>query len=160
MHEKIDVIVPLRSMSRSASEARVVGSVRFVLHLSPLYSPTLLQHENLPVRSVKYRTFTEYGHELAASAVAFHLVSESSGGPLFSPPSISPIHPFIRYPIPSQEDGNAMVALCCDKPPSSFGGDDHLLSDSSPAHLSLEYAIKNPIQPDMEKFYGCSRIII
>ncbi|GBP73473.1 hypothetical protein EVAR_53902_1 [Eumeta japonica] len=35
MHEKVDVIVPLRSMSRSASEARVVGSVRFVLHLSP-----------------------------------------------------------------------------------------------------------------------------
>ncbi|GBP36875.1 hypothetical protein EVAR_96122_1 [Eumeta japonica] len=35
MHEKVDVVIPLRSMSRSASEARVVGSVRFVLHLSP-----------------------------------------------------------------------------------------------------------------------------
>ncbi|GBP74976.1 hypothetical protein EVAR_56267_1 [Eumeta japonica] len=43
MHEKVDVIVPLRSMSRSASEARVVGSVRFVLHLSPLYSISLAQ---------------------------------------------------------------------------------------------------------------------
>ncbi|GBP65378.1 hypothetical protein EVAR_53410_1 [Eumeta japonica] len=30
-------------MSRSASEARVVGSVRFVLHLSPLYSISLAQ---------------------------------------------------------------------------------------------------------------------
>ncbi|GBP21112.1 hypothetical protein EVAR_11143_1 [Eumeta japonica] len=43
MHEKVDVIVPLRSMSRSASEARVVGSVRFVLHLSPLYWISLAQ---------------------------------------------------------------------------------------------------------------------
>ncbi|GBP88912.1 hypothetical protein EVAR_67383_1 [Eumeta japonica] len=43
MHEKVDVIVPLRSMSRSASEARVVGSVRFVLHLSRLYSISLAQ---------------------------------------------------------------------------------------------------------------------
>ncbi|GBP19748.1 hypothetical protein EVAR_8908_1 [Eumeta japonica] len=43
MHEKVDVIVPLRSMSRSASEARVVGAVRFVLHLSPLYSISLAQ---------------------------------------------------------------------------------------------------------------------
>ncbi|GBP32962.1 hypothetical protein EVAR_20142_1 [Eumeta japonica] len=43
MREKVDVIVPLRSMSRSASEARAVGSVRFVLHLSPLYSISLAQ---------------------------------------------------------------------------------------------------------------------
>ncbi|GBP70741.1 hypothetical protein EVAR_51040_1 [Eumeta japonica] len=43
MHEKVDVIVPLRSMSRSTSEARVVGSVRFVLYISPLYSISLAQ---------------------------------------------------------------------------------------------------------------------
>ncbi|GBP52373.1 hypothetical protein EVAR_37761_1 [Eumeta japonica] len=52
MREKIDAIVPLRSMSRSASEARVVGSVRFVLHLSPLYSISLAQkiHESDVIR--------------------------------------------------------------------------------------------------------------
>ncbi|GBP06841.1 hypothetical protein EVAR_92750_1 [Eumeta japonica] len=59
MHEKVDVIVPLRSMSRSASEARVVGSVRFVLHLSPLYSISLAQkiHEHGEGSNVMYYYF-------------------------------------------------------------------------------------------------------
>ncbi|GBP74216.1 hypothetical protein EVAR_54569_1 [Eumeta japonica] len=54
MHEKVDVIVPLRSMSRSASEARVVGSVRFVLHLCP---PPLDQPSTKDTRS-KFRSYS------------------------------------------------------------------------------------------------------
>ncbi|GBP86337.1 hypothetical protein EVAR_62940_1 [Eumeta japonica] len=51
-----------------------------------------LQHENGPVQTVNYNTFTECGLEVTASAVVFHPVTERFGDPLplhLSPPSIS-----------------------------------------------------------------------
>ncbi|GBP68835.1 Phenoloxidase-activating factor 2 [Eumeta japonica] len=69
---------------------------------------TMLQSTRLV--KVRYHTLTEY--RLKASIVAFHLVSESSDGPL---PSITPffsLNPLSkRYPIPSQEFGGALVRL-------------------------------------------------
>ncbi|GBP83888.1 hypothetical protein EVAR_58511_1 [Eumeta japonica] len=41
---------------------------------------------------MKYHTLTEYGCEVATSAVEFRPVIESADDPLRSPPSINPIH--------------------------------------------------------------------
>ncbi|GBP54705.1 hypothetical protein EVAR_42905_1 [Eumeta japonica] len=49
---------------------------------------------------------TVYRQEVTASSVAFRPLSESFGGPL-SPSSVH--SPFIRYPIPAQEAGDAPV---------------------------------------------------
>ncbi|GBP71402.1 hypothetical protein EVAR_44768_1 [Eumeta japonica] len=58
---------------------------------------------------MKYPTRTEYGHEIAASAVVFRLVSESSDGSLSFSPLLSTRFLSIRNPIPSQEAGNALA---------------------------------------------------
>ncbi|GBP17063.1 hypothetical protein EVAR_8133_1 [Eumeta japonica] len=52
-------------------------------------------------RRVKCHTFTKYGLEVAASAVAFRPVSESFGGPL-------PLY-FSIVPSPFQEASNALA---------------------------------------------------
>ncbi|GBP93981.1 hypothetical protein EVAR_61495_1 [Eumeta japonica] len=44
--------------------------------------PTWLQKENGPGLIVTFYTFTEYGGEAAAFAVAFYPASKSSGGPI------------------------------------------------------------------------------
>ncbi|GBP52252.1 hypothetical protein EVAR_83113_1 [Eumeta japonica] len=46
---------------------------------------------------------------------------------------------YIRYPIPSQEAGNALVTALSLR--VSMGGGDHLLSDGSPARLLLDCAV-------------------
>ncbi|GBP30933.1 hypothetical protein EVAR_28574_1 [Eumeta japonica] len=46
-------------------------------------------YEDGPTRPVKHHTLTEYGREVAVCVVAFRPESESSSGPLVSPPSIN-----------------------------------------------------------------------
>ncbi|GBP41265.1 hypothetical protein EVAR_32991_1 [Eumeta japonica] len=77
----------------------------------------------------------EYEREVAASAIAFCPVSESSGCSLSSPLSINPF-PSIRYSIPSQEAGNALLASLGLR--VSMGSGDYLLSNGSPARLPSE----------------------
>ncbi|GBP55457.1 hypothetical protein EVAR_42633_1 [Eumeta japonica] len=75
--------------------------------------PTSLHHKNEFARSVKYYTFTEYGHEVPTSAVGLRPVSESSNRPIPSLPSINPIllHCLVTIALsPSQEAGKALVA--------------------------------------------------
>ncbi|GBP86273.1 hypothetical protein EVAR_56828_1 [Eumeta japonica] len=60
-----------------------------------------LQHKKGPNAPVKYHTVKKCRRETAAFALAFRPVSESS-----RPTSTSHISP-VRYPIPSQEAGNA-----------------------------------------------------
>ncbi|GBP22445.1 hypothetical protein EVAR_78621_1 [Eumeta japonica] len=61
-------------------------SIHDVLFRATLW-PTWLQHKNGPIQPVKCHILTEYRHEVAAFAVAFCIVSESSSG-------LIPFHPF------------------------------------------------------------------
>ncbi|GBP66217.1 TBC1 domain family member 4 [Eumeta japonica] len=91
------------------------------------------QHKNGPACGARHHTLAEYGREVAASAVPFRLVSESFGGRL--PPILLPStrSPSIRYSIPFQVAGNAPMISPGLR--MFVSGGDHLLSDSSPAHL-------------------------
>ncbi|GBP80470.1 hypothetical protein EVAR_12674_1 [Eumeta japonica] len=91
----------------------------------------------------------EQRREVAASAVSFRLGSESTDGPL---PSPSPHYPSIRYPIPTQETGSALVTPMGLR--MSMSGDDYLLS----ARMSAMKSVKgtagynreaNPTQPGL-----------
>ncbi|GBP74608.1 hypothetical protein EVAR_98475_1 [Eumeta japonica] len=53
----------------------------------------LAQYKNRPDLSVKHHTITEHGREVAGSAVEFHQVSESCGGPLSYFPLPPPLYP-------------------------------------------------------------------
>ncbi|GBP65404.1 hypothetical protein EVAR_103286_1 [Eumeta japonica] len=70
-----------------------------------------LPHANEPIRLVRHDSLIDYRLEVLASAFAFCPVSESSSGPL---PAIVPLFhqptpSSIRYPILTQETGNALV---------------------------------------------------
>ncbi|GBP50264.1 hypothetical protein EVAR_88100_1 [Eumeta japonica] len=84
-----------------------------------------LRHVYGPSRPVRNHTFTEYRRGVTASAVGS--MSESSGGPLhhLSPPSI-------RYPIPTQEAIDVLVAPL--EMRVSVGGGDHLTLCEFSAH--------------------------
>ncbi|GBP61662.1 hypothetical protein EVAR_43599_1 [Eumeta japonica] len=78
-----------KNSSSLASPVRVVFN-KF-RHIDKLVSwPTRLQHKNGLARPVKCHTFTEYGLEVAASAVVFRSVSASSDGPFTLSPYNQP----------------------------------------------------------------------
>ncbi|GBP47031.1 hypothetical protein EVAR_29633_1 [Eumeta japonica] len=60
--------------------------------------------------------------------------------PVFHSPSSFNPFPSIRHPIPSQEAGIGLAAPLGLR--VSMGGDDELLSDGSPARLTLDYTTK------------------
>ncbi|GBP10724.1 hypothetical protein EVAR_6282_1 [Eumeta japonica] len=98
------------------------------------------ERKNGAARLVKYLSLTEYRREVAASAVGFRLMSESSGGPLSPPSHRSPPSfrsPSFKYTIYFQEAGNALVGVRV-----SMGGDDRLFTAASQARSHLKYAIK------------------
>ncbi|GBP26128.1 hypothetical protein EVAR_15142_1 [Eumeta japonica] len=72
-------------------------------------------HINEPARPAEYCILTEYRREQAISRIAFRSVSENSdGSPHILPPSApsllsQPTPSFVRYFIPTQEVGNALV---------------------------------------------------
>ncbi|GBP49234.1 Transposable element P transposase [Eumeta japonica] len=72
--------------------------------------PSKIQTDILEARYGRYKTVPiyEYRCKVAASTFSFHLVSESSGGPLLISPFIS-LTSSITYPILSQEAGNTLV---------------------------------------------------
>ncbi|GBP52970.1 hypothetical protein EVAR_97563_1 [Eumeta japonica] len=71
-------------------------------------------------------SFPLYRREVAPATVAFHLVSESSGGSLYPPR----LNSFTRYAVPTQEAGNALVTYL--RLRLSMRGDDQLFSDELP----------------------------
>ncbi|GBP75880.1 hypothetical protein EVAR_10991_1 [Eumeta japonica] len=90
-----------------------------------------------PVR-YQYHTLTKHRREVTASAFAFRLVCErSSGPPPFHPHSslhhtlsFPSIHsPSIRYPIPTQEDGE--YSSCGDLAQAGCAGQAALAADST-----------------------------
>ncbi|GBP95969.1 hypothetical protein EVAR_70555_1 [Eumeta japonica] len=86
-----------------------------------------------------YGDLREYGREVIASAGAIRPVSESSGGTTLSTLSVNPTSS-VRYPIPSQEAGNALVTTLGLREFVADG--DHVLSDGLPARLPLNCATK------------------
>ncbi|GBP10981.1 hypothetical protein EVAR_5533_1 [Eumeta japonica] len=100
-----------------------------------------LKYRNGPARPMRYHTPTKYKREVTVSAVAFHPVSKSSSGRL----TFHHSH-FIKYPIPIQKAGNALVT--CLKSQVSMGCDDHLLCSGSQARLPLKNFIIKTIVLD------------
>ncbi|GBP11856.1 hypothetical protein EVAR_74497_1 [Eumeta japonica] len=93
---------------------------------------------------VKYHILTEY-REVAASAVAYPPVSESSGVPLPIPlcqlhPSPSAQFTSVRFRICFQEAGKALVIPLGFR--VSMDGSDYLLSCGLSVRLLLESAIE------------------
>ncbi|GBP85029.1 hypothetical protein EVAR_54182_1 [Eumeta japonica] len=91
--------------------------------------------------------YKENGREVAASAVALRPVIQSFSG-LLSPlllPSIRFLT--IRYPITSQEAGNALVTPLGLR--AFMGGVEHLLFDRSLARLPFDYAVKNVTEKNL-----------
>ncbi|GBP80144.1 hypothetical protein EVAR_56013_1 [Eumeta japonica] len=111
-------------------------------------------------RQLQYQTLTEYGREVTVSAVLFRPLIEISGGPLPfhhpQPPYIDPLlslsaQSSIRYPIPTQEAGNAPVIP---ELRVSMGSGSHLYFGGAHACLPLDNAIKKSIDPFANKLHG------
>ncbi|GBP04414.1 hypothetical protein EVAR_6590_1 [Eumeta japonica] len=97
-------------------------------------------HKSRLTRPVTYHTSAKYRKEVAASAIAYRPVSESSSG---SFPSITSL-PLCRFPLNPQEPGNKLVSPL--KLRVSMAGGDHLLFGRSPARLPLKHAIKKSMR--------------
>ncbi|GBP15937.1 hypothetical protein EVAR_12521_1 [Eumeta japonica] len=98
-------------------ESRVPGSApNYVRRIHQKSDSVLKPYCGKLAASRKYHTLTEYGREVAASAVAFFQVSESYGGPPLISPSISVIPPlhqiFYSYPRSRQCTGDSSGVAC------------------------------------------------
>ncbi|GBP85727.1 hypothetical protein EVAR_69988_1 [Eumeta japonica] len=121
----------------SLARIPIVYTLLFITVHEPSVSNSAATSKNRPARPVKNHTLVECRCEVAASAVTFHPVSESSGGPGPCPSSA-------RYSNSCQEVKHTAVTPL--ELQASLSGGDHPFSDDSPTRLLLRYAIKNVIQ--------------
>ncbi|GBP06379.1 hypothetical protein EVAR_4534_1 [Eumeta japonica] len=114
-----DVKLPVADVyPRVGDECRQRPSVSIGPEWGTKYRGLTVRNKKCSCWSV-YLLSVEYGSKVAACTVTFRIASESSGKPFPPAPSARSI----RYPIPSQEDGNALVTPLVLQ--VSMGGSDH-----------------------------------